>query len=105
MRMLGAGAALAVVFGPLWAAATTVTAAITPKASTGKVRIVLARTNAKGKVIASKALFAGVSRGKATKRWQIPRAYTTGNYTVVATYLPSRKGAPGVTAVAPVTIG
>lgn len=29
MRMLGAGAALAVVFGPLWAAATTVTAAIT----------------------------------------------------------------------------
>ena len=83
----------------------TVTAAITPKASTGKVRIVLARTNAKGKVIASKALFAGVIRGKATKRWQIPRAYTTGNYTVVATYLPSRKGAPGVTAVAPVTIG
>lgn len=83
----------------------TVVAALTPKASTGKVRIVLARTNAKGKVIASKALFATMSKGKATKRWQIPRAYAAGNYTVVATYVPSKKGAPGVTAVAPVQIG
>lgn len=83
----------------------TVTAALTPKGSTGKVRIVLARTNAKGKVIPSKALFANVSKGKATKRWQIPRKYTAGNYTVVATYVPSKKGAPGATALAPVTIG
>lgn len=83
----------------------TVTAALTPKGSTGKVRIVLARANAKGKVIASKALFATVSKGKATKRWQIPRGYTAGAYSVVATYLPSKKGAPGVTAVAPVSIG
>ena len=83
----------------------TVNASITPKSSAGKVRIVLARTNAKGKVIASKALFANLSKGKASKRWQIPRTYTAGDYTVVATYVPSKKGAPGVTAVAPVRIG
>lgn len=83
----------------------TVKTVLTPKNSTGKIRIVLARQNAKGKVIATKAIYATVNKGKASKRWQIPRKFTAANYTLVATYVPSKKGAPGVTATAPVQIG
>ena len=77
---------------------------IGPASSTGRVRIALVRTNANGAVVSSKALFAPVKRGVATKRWKIPRTYAPGTYTMVVTYLPSQKGAPGVTSTVPVTI-
>lgn len=80
-------------------------ALIGPKSSTGKVRIALVRSNAKGKVISSKAIYAPVRQGVAIKRWRIPRTYTPAEFTLVATYVPTKPGAPGITRTAPVSIG
>lgn len=80
-------------------------AVITPKGSAGRVRIALVRFNAKGQPISSKAIFAPVKKGVAVKRWRIPTGYTPADFTLVVTYEPKRKGAPGVTRTAPVRIG
>ena len=44
-------------------------AVIAPKSSAGRVRIALVRFNAKGTPIASKAIYAPVKKGVATKKW------------------------------------
>ena len=83
----------------------TMRAAITPASGAGRVRISLVRFNAKGKPISSKAIYAPVRAGVATKRWRIPTSYTPSDFTLVVSYEPKRRGAPGVTGTVPVQIG
>jgi hypothetical protein len=82
----------------------TMKASVLPKSSAGKVRISLVRFNAKGQPISSKALYAPVKKGKATKKWRIPRTYTPSDFTLVVSYVPNRTGAPGATTTQTVTI-
>lgn len=82
----------------------TMKAVISPKGSTGRVRLAMVRFNAKGKPIATKAIFAPVKQGVAKKRWRIPPSFTPSAFTLVATYLPDEAAGPGVTRTASVTI-
>lgn len=82
----------------------TMKAVMDPKASRGRIRLAFVRFNAKGQPIASKAIYAPVKKGIASKRWRIPMNYTPSSYTLVATFEPAVKGAPGLTRTAPVSI-
>lgn len=82
----------------------TMKAIVSPKASAGRIRLALVRFNAKGQPISTKAIYAPVKKGVATKRWRIPTGFTPADFTLVATFEPKKKGSPGITATAPVRI-
>ncbi len=84
--------------------AISMKAVITPKASAGRVRIALVRVTPRGKYVSTKALYAPMKAGTASKRWRIPRSFTPAQFTLVATFEPAN-GGPGITRTAPVTIG
>jgi hypothetical protein len=79
-------------------------AVVSPKATGGRVRIALVRVTPKGKYVSSKAIYAPVVKGVATKRWRIPTSYTPSAFTLVASYEP-KGGGVGATRTVPVTIG
>ena len=79
-------------------------ATVSPKAA-GKVTFTLTRVTPKGKWIVGKVKTATVNaRGKATSKWVLEPKKPAGNYTVVASFVPTQKGAPGVTVTKAITV-
>ena len=79
-------------------------AIVSPKTA-GTVTFTLTRVTPKGKWIVGKVKTATVNaRGKASSKWVLEPKKPAGNYTVVASFVPKQKGAPGVTVTKAITV-
>jgi hypothetical protein len=79
-------------------------AVLSPKAAV-KVTFTLTRVTPKGKWIVGKVKTATVNaRGKASSKWVLEPKKPAGAYTVVASFVPKQKGAPGVTVTKAITV-
>jgi len=79
-------------------------ATLSPKAA-GTITFTLTRVTPKGKWIVGKVKTATVNaRGKASSKWVLEPKKPAGAYTVVASFVPTQKGAPGVTVTKAITV-
>ena len=79
-------------------------ASVSPKAA-GKVTFTLARQTPKGAWVVGKVKTATVGgKGKASSKWVLETKKPAGAYTVVASFVPAKKGAAGVTVTKAITV-
>lgn len=79
-------------------------ASVSPKAA-GKVTFTLARKTPKGAWVVGKVKTATVGgKGKASSKWVLETKKPAGAYTVVASFVPKKKGAAGVTVTKAITV-